>query len=177
MILDTNGVSAFFDGLPAVVKRVADEPGVLLPVIVIGEYRYGLLSSRERVEREVRFKGFCRACRLLSVDEETAGHYAGVRHRLRLAGTPIPENDIWIAALCLQHGQKILSNDRHFDVVQGVTRVGGSVLQWFSEAARRWEPEAVQRTEPKAAAADEIGRFSDQLIPKTKSKMAPRQTA
>jgi len=79
VIFDTNGVSAFFDGLPEVVKRVAEEP---------------------------------------------AGHYAVVRHRLRLAGTPIPENDIWIAALCLQHGQKILSNDRHFDVVQGVTRVG-----------------------------------------------------
>ena len=104
--------------------RVADEPLVLLPVIVIGEYRYGLLSSRERVEREARFEGFCRACRLLSIDEETAGHYAVVRHRLRLAGAPIPENDIWIAALCLQHGQKILSNDRHFDQVQGVTRIG-----------------------------------------------------
>lgn len=124
MILDTNGVSAFFDGLPEVVMRVADEPLVLLPVIVIGEYRYGLLSSRERVEREARFEGFCRACRLLSIDEETAGHYAVVRHRLRLAGAPIPENDIWIAALCLQHGQKILSNDRHFDQVQGVTRIG-----------------------------------------------------
>ncbi len=124
MILDTNGVSAFFDGLAEVVQRVAEEPRVLLPVIVIGEYCYGLLSSRERVEREARFKGFCRACRLLSVDEETAGHYAVVRHRLRLAGTPIPENDIWIAALCLQHGQKILSNDRHFDLVQGVSRVG-----------------------------------------------------
>ena len=47
MIFDTNGVSAFFDGLPEVVKRVADEPTVLLPVIVVGEYRYGLLSSRE----------------------------------------------------------------------------------------------------------------------------------
>ena len=123
MILDTNGVSAFFDGLPEVVKRVADELLVLLPVTVIGEYRYGLLSSRERVEREARFEGFCRVCRLLSIDEETAGHYAGVRQRLRLAGTPIPENDIWIAALCLQHGQKILSNDRHFDQVQGVIRI------------------------------------------------------
>ena len=124
MILDTNGVSAFFDGLPEVVQSVADEPRVLLPVIVIGEYRYGLLSSRERVEREARFEGFCRACRLLSIDEETAGYYAAVRHRLRLAGRPIPENDIWIAALCLQHRQKILSNDRHFDAVQGVIRIG-----------------------------------------------------
>ncbi len=124
MILDTNAVSAFFDGLLEVVERLKQAPEVFIPVIVIGEYRYGLQSSREREERELRFRGFCRTCHLLSVDEKTAGFYALVRHRLRIAGTPIPENDIWIAALSLQHSQQIMSNDRHFDSVQGVTRVG-----------------------------------------------------
>lgn len=51
-------------------------------------------------------------------------HYANTRHRLRLAGTPIPENDIWIAALALEHRQKILSNDRHFELVEGIERIG-----------------------------------------------------
>jgi tRNA(fMet)-specific endonuclease VapC len=124
VILDTNAISAFFDGVAEVVQRVAEVPDVFLPVIVIGEYLYGLQSSRERVEREKRFKEFCRVCKLLAVDEETSGHYAIVRHRLRLAGTPIPENDIWIAALAFQHGQQVLSNDRHFDAVEGVNRIG-----------------------------------------------------
>jgi len=124
VILDTNAISAFFDGVAEVVQRVAEAQDVFLPVIVIGEYRYGLQSSRERVEREARFKEFCRVCKLLAVDEETSEHYAVVRHRLRLAGTPIPENDIWIAALALQHGRQLLSNDRHFDVVEGVSRIG-----------------------------------------------------
>ncbi len=124
MILDTNAVSAFFDGVTQVVEFVAKAPRVLLPVVVIGEYRYGLQSSRERAVRDIRFSGFCRACSLLSVDEQTAGQYAVVRHRLRLSGTPIPENDIWIAALALQHRQHVLSNDRHFDLVQDVRRIG-----------------------------------------------------
>ena len=50
-------------------------------------------------------------------------HYANIRHRLRLAGTPIPENDIWIAALALEHQQQVLSNDHHFDLVEGLVRI------------------------------------------------------
>jgi predicted nucleic acid-binding protein len=61
--------------------------------------------------------------RLLSVTPDTAVRYADIRHRLRTAGTPIPENDIWIAALALEHGHKVLSNDRHFDLVEGLVRI------------------------------------------------------
>jgi tRNA(fMet)-specific endonuclease VapC len=57
------------------------------------------------------------------VDEETTVSYAAVRKELREAGTPIPSNDIWIAALCLQHKYPILSRDRHFDLVEGLKRL------------------------------------------------------
>lgn len=124
MILDTNAVSAFFDGVPEVVNEVEQAVRLFVPAIVIGEYLYGLLSSRERAEREVRFRGFCASCQTLRIDEDTAEYYSSVRHRLRLVGRPIPENDIWIAALARQYGQRILSNDRHFDVVNGVSRTG-----------------------------------------------------
>ena len=120
MILDTNAVSAFFDGVPEVEQAVR----LFVPAIVIGEYLCGLLSSLERAEREVRFRGFCASCQTLRIDEDTAEYYSSVRHRLRLVGRPIPENDIWIAALARQYGQRILSNDRHFDVVNGVSRTG-----------------------------------------------------
>ncbi len=124
MILDTNAVSAFFDGVPEVVSEVERAVSLFIPVVVIGEYLYGLLSSRERAEREVRFRGFCASCQTLRIDEDTAEYYSSVRHRLRLAGKPIPDNDIWIAALARQYGQQILSNDRHFDVVDDVSRTG-----------------------------------------------------
>ena len=124
MIYDTNAVSDFLDGIPAATEIIKNSAFHGLPVVVMGEYLYGLKSSREQAVREPRFADFSRTCRLLPVTPDTAMHYANIRHRLRLAGTPIPENDIWIAALALEHGQKVLSNDRHFDLVEGIDRVG-----------------------------------------------------
>ena len=123
MIYDTNAVSDFLDGIPAAIDKVQAATFHGLPVIVMGEYLYGLKSSRERTVREPRFVDFTRTCRLLSVTPTTAIHYANIRHHLRIAGTPIPENDIWIAALALEHQQQVLSNDRHFDLVEGLVRI------------------------------------------------------
>jgi predicted nucleic acid-binding protein len=124
VIYDTNAVSEFLDGNTGVTEQIKASAFHGLPVIVMGEYLYGLKSSREQEMREPRFVAFTRTCRLLAVTPETAMNYANIRHRLRLAGTPIPENDIWIAALALERGQKVLSNDRHFDLVQGIERAG-----------------------------------------------------
>jgi predicted nucleic acid-binding protein len=123
VIYDTNAVSDFLDGIPAVTDKVATSEFHGLPVIVMGEYLYGLESSREKSVRKPRFVAFTRTCRLLSVTPDTAARYADIRHRLRTAGTPIPENDIWIAALALEHGQQVLSNDRHFDLVEDPVRI------------------------------------------------------
>jgi len=124
VIYDTNAVSDFLDGVPSVIAIVGNSAFHGLPAIVIGEYLYGLRSSREQAAREPNFAAFTRTCHLISVTPDTAVHYAKLRHQLRLAGTPIPENDVWIAALALEHNLKVLSNDRHFDLVQGVERIG-----------------------------------------------------
>ena len=71
MILDTNALSAFFDGEEAVVSRVAGAEAVHLPVIVIGEYRFGLRGSRLRKEREPKLLAFVRTCMVLAVLEST----------------------------------------------------------------------------------------------------------
>ena len=61
---------------------------------------------------------------MLEVNEETAIRYAELRIQLKEAGTPIPSNDAWIAALCRQHALPILSRDRHFDLIKGLERLG-----------------------------------------------------
>ena len=124
MILDTNALSAIADGDPAAAACIAGAPLVAIPVIVLGEYRYGIARSRLRVEYERWLDESLPACRVLAVSEETASAYAAVRAELEQAGTPIPANDLWIAALCRQHRLPILSQDEHFDVVRGVRRVG-----------------------------------------------------
>jgi predicted nucleic acid-binding protein len=60
--------------------------------------------------------------RILDVDERTTIAYAAVRLELKKAGTPIPSNDVWIAALCRQHSPPVVSRDLHFDAVPGLRR-------------------------------------------------------
>ena len=124
MILDTNAVSAFFEDVPAVCMAVGGTDVLAVPSIVLGEYRFGLSGSRLRAELEAKLGRLERLADVLCVDAETACHYAAIRRELKDAGTPIPENDLWIAALVRQHGLPLLSNDEHFDHVKDLTRVG-----------------------------------------------------
>ena len=124
MILDTNAVSAFFEDVPAACVAVGGTEVLAVPSIVLGEYRFGLSGSRLRAELEAKLGRLERLADVLSVDAETARHYAAIRRELKDAGTPIPGNDLWIAALVRQHGLPLLSNDAHFDHVKDLTRIG-----------------------------------------------------
>jgi tRNA(fMet)-specific endonuclease VapC len=124
VILDTNGLSALADGdteLEPLLRRAA---AIAIPVIVLGEYQYGIRRSRNRKRYERWLAEIVSSCRVLVVDEGTAEHYAGVRDELKQAGRPIPGNDLWIAALARQHALPLLSRDQHFDFVPGLARVG-----------------------------------------------------
>jgi tRNA(fMet)-specific endonuclease VapC len=123
MILDTNALSAFADGIPPAVRQVAAADELHVPVIVLGEYSFGIATSRRRREYEawlVRGRAFWNA---LPVVEETAIHYASIRQELKRAGAPLPANDVWIAAMARQHHLPVLSRDVHFDAVPGLTRL------------------------------------------------------
>ena len=122
MILDTNAVSALFAGDPSLEQLLAPSERHHLPVIVIGEYRYGLLRSAHRRRLEPLLETLIRESTVLPVDEGTASGYAFLRDELRRAGRPIPENDLWIAALALQHRLPVVSRDEHFDSVAGLER-------------------------------------------------------
>jgi tRNA(fMet)-specific endonuclease VapC len=89
----------------------------------LGEYRYGIQQSRERRRYEQWLVEYLPNFRVLNVDEQTTGSYAAVCGELKRAGTPIPSNDVWIAALCRQHSLPILSRDGHFDLVPGLRRI------------------------------------------------------
>lgn len=123
MILDTNAVSALLAGETALAEALAEEERHHLPVIVIGEYRYGLLGSRFRVHLQGLLETLIRESFVLRVDEATAEMYSLVRDELRRKGRPIPENDLWIAALARQHRQPVVSRDGHFDEVPDLRRV------------------------------------------------------
>jgi tRNA(fMet)-specific endonuclease VapC len=122
MSLDTNAVSALLIGDPGLGEVLAPEHHHL-PVIVIGEYRYGLLGSRHRGHLQRLLEILIREPIVLPVDATTAETYSEVRDGLRRNGRPIPENDLWIASLARQHRQPVVSRDGHFDYVSDIRRV------------------------------------------------------
>lgn len=124
MILDTNAISSLFAGDPSLSEILAEEERHHLPVIAIGEYRYGLARSRHRDRLQQMLDLLINESMVLSVDLATTVHYADLREALRRIGRPIPENDLWVAALSTQYGLPIVSRDTHFDAVRGVQRLG-----------------------------------------------------
>jgi tRNA(fMet)-specific endonuclease VapC len=78
------------------------------------------MGGRDPQRKLAEIDEMVRRSTTLAGDGETARVYANVRQRLKAAGTPLPENDIWIAAICLQHGLTLLTLDRHFDRINGL---------------------------------------------------------
>jgi tRNA(fMet)-specific endonuclease VapC len=123
VILDTNAVSALLSG-DKNIGRVLDGGDVhQLPLPVVGEYQYGMSVSRKERRMLSLFRRLEADSKVLSPDRHTADIYALIRYHLRQIGRPIPESDIWIAALARQHALDIVSNDAHFDYVDGVRRL------------------------------------------------------
>jgi predicted nucleic acid-binding protein len=122
LILDTNALSAFADGDAAVGEALRTQARAAIPVIVVGEFRYGIAQSRRRASYEEWLDSSLVHFDILQVTEETAITYAALRIALKRSGRPIPANDAWIAALALQHHLPVLSRDAHFDMVPGLDR-------------------------------------------------------
>ena len=98
MILDTNALSAFIDGDRAVGRLLAGRAQVAIPVIVLGEFRYGVAGSRRRANcDEAWLDEYLPDFDVLAVSAETAVVYASLRVALKKKGQPIPANDAWIA--------------------------------------------------------------------------------
>lgn len=123
--LDVNRYRDVAQNDPAARAIVASADRVYLPFIVLAELRAGFLGGSRGRENEkglVRFLKSSRV-RVLFPDEQTTFHYATIQHQLRSQGTPIPTNDMWVAALVIQHGLHLCSRDGHFDHLPQVPRV------------------------------------------------------
>lgn len=123
MILDTNALSALADGDPAIESVLRQHNRICLPVIVLGEFRYGISRSRYNDRYEAWLRRHHANYEVLPIYDSTTQHYASLRGQLRLAGTPIPANDVWIASLAVEYELPILSRDLHFDRVPRIRRI------------------------------------------------------
>jgi tRNA(fMet)-specific endonuclease VapC len=120
VLLDTFAYSAFLRGDSRILAAVQEADEVALTPVVLGELRAGFVQGRRREKNERELDEFLASPRVsvFDVDAETAIHYAAAVQGLRAAGTPIPTNDIWIAASALQHGLSVVTTDsNHFSKV------------------------------------------------------------
>jgi tRNA(fMet)-specific endonuclease VapC len=123
LLLDTNVVIASFRFDPGAQQAINGAERILIPVIVVGELLFGALQGSQTERERARIEALLTRGDVLECDLNTAEHYAEVKDELRRQGRPIPDNDVWIAALARQHRVTLASRDSHFDAVSGVRRV------------------------------------------------------
>jgi tRNA(fMet)-specific endonuclease VapC len=123
--IDTNRYRDFCEGKHDAVERLRAASRIYLPFTVLAELRAGFECGTLARRNESALSRFLNSHRIsiLFPDEQTTFHYARIFHQLRVQGTPIPTNDIWIAALVQQHNLILYSRDRHFDVLPQLGRV------------------------------------------------------
>ena len=118
VLLDTNIVIALFADEASIKEQLAKTEEVFIPNVVIGELFYGAHKSTRSKENLARIEDLASSSVILGCDTETARIYGEVKNALRIKGHPIPENDIWIAAIAVQHNLTLISRDAHFSEIE-----------------------------------------------------------
>ena len=122
ILLDTNAVIAVFNG-DEKLNEILQDKKRFLPSVVCGELYYGALNSKRQKQNIETLERFLLQCYVLTVDLGTARKFGEIRVSLKKKGKPIPDNDIWIAALASQHALPLATEDGHFEAVEGLDLV------------------------------------------------------
>ena len=119
-LLDTNVVIALFAGDLMVQEKVRNAEYIVAAPPVIGELCFGAQKSNKVTENLHKIDIFVQQSIVFPCDLETAQWYGIIKDRLRRKGRPIPNNDIWIAAIALQYDLILVTRDSHFDEVESL---------------------------------------------------------
>jgi tRNA(fMet)-specific endonuclease VapC len=119
-VVDTSAVIAFRRGTTAAREAFLSAELLYLPTIALGELYYGAHNATNSERSIGELKELLPAFAIVPVDGTTARCYGEIKSRLRKAGTPIPENDIWIAAIANQMSLPLLARDDHFKAISEV---------------------------------------------------------
>lgn len=125
VLIDTNIYSLAMKGDAGVVDILRKIKQIGISVISIGELYSGFAGGTSEAKNREELTVFLDSPRVFVhvADVETADFYASILNRLKQAGTPVPTNDIWIAATALQNGYKVFSKDKHFRMIPGIIQI------------------------------------------------------
>jgi tRNA(fMet)-specific endonuclease VapC len=119
-LLDSNIIIDFFRNKNGIADEIFQIESIYVPVVVVGELYYGAYLSDKSENQITLIENFFNKVTVLQIDEETAKIYSKLKFQLKQKGTPIPENDIWIAALSKQYNIQLFTNDKHFGKISGL---------------------------------------------------------
>jgi tRNA(fMet)-specific endonuclease VapC len=119
-LLDTSILIELFAQDANVLARLEKAENTYIPSIALGELHYGARKSTRTEKNLEQLEKLASQVVILPCDAETSYWYGIVKDGLRKAGQPIPENDIWIAAMTLQHGLTLATRDKHFQSVENL---------------------------------------------------------
>jgi tRNA(fMet)-specific endonuclease VapC len=113
-LLDTNIVIALLQGDDTVLSHLDQAPEVFIPAVALGELFFGAAKSGRPSENTAKVERFATGRSIVSCDLDVAREYGRLKQHLKEKGRPLPENDIWIAAMAKHHGMVLVTRDRHF---------------------------------------------------------------
>jgi tRNA(fMet)-specific endonuclease VapC len=117
-LLDTNAVIAFLRNDEKIVKKIKEQAEVYMPVTVVGELYFGAFKSKKREENLKKISNLLEDIIVLENNVQTARFYGEIKKILKEKGKPIPENDIWIAAIAKQYDLLLITTDIHFNEIE-----------------------------------------------------------
>ncbi len=118
-MLDTNIIIDLFSNDLEILEKLSNT-NLVIPSVVIGELFFGAYLSKQPELRINQIEEFILGCEVFSIDQATSKLYGKIKTQLKNDGTPIPENDVWIAALARQHNFILATRDKHFDKPKGI---------------------------------------------------------
>jgi tRNA(fMet)-specific endonuclease VapC len=121
ILLDTNIVIELFKGNPAVAAHFQSYQSAKIPFAVLGELYLGAYRSSNPIKHLKQVNDFSAKCNVLHADNNTANNYTLIKTALLNKGKPIPENDMWIAAVARQHQLNLVTRDKHFNEIDGLS--------------------------------------------------------
>lgn len=123
-LLDTSVVIHSFKSKNSVTERLDTMAEIYVPVTVIGELYYGAYRSSNKEKHITQVESFLINCKILLPNPRTAEVYGQIKAVLISKGKPLPENDIWIAAMALQYQLPLFTTDKHFTEIEGLSIIG-----------------------------------------------------
>ncbi len=125
VILDTSAYSAFRRGLPVVQPYIMHENDIFMPIVVIGELRGGFAAGTKQPENERLLQEFLSMpnVSVATITDQTTQIFGNLYTELKMLGKPVGQNDLWIAAMALEHEARLLTFDTDFSRIAGLDAI------------------------------------------------------